>query len=334
MACLASAAFSPITRDGFAALFAEMLLVSMLLVLAYSLAGRWRQTWMPRWVAQVLAVALAAPVGPLIAQLLSVHGDLLAFVNSRPRVIGFWWVTVGGALVGALVTLGALYRERDAQARAQALYFALERERLERQAIDARLSLLQAQIAPHFLFNTLSNVQELVESGSPRAAPVFKSLIAYLRAAMPQLHQRSATVGDELALVQSYLDLMLMRMPDRLQFRMDVDPNLRALPFPAMALLTLVENAVRHGIDPSEQGGLITVGVRHTVTALGEPRACAWVSDTGVGMSETAAPGTGLTNLRARLQAALGPQATLELTEVQPSGLLAQLSWTLSPPQK
>src|SRR5262249_21315654 len=138
------------------------------------------------------------------------------------------------------------------QARAQELKFALERSTLEKQALDARLSLLQAQIEPHFLFNTLANVQELVESGSPRAAPVLQSLISYLRAAMPRLHDGEPTLGNEEDLVRSYLELMHMRMPDRLQVAIDVDPALRAQRFPSMALLTLVENAVRHGIDPSE----------------------------------------------------------------------------------
>ena len=90
---------------------------------------------------------------------------------------------------------------------------------------------MTAQIEPHFLLNTLANVQQLVESGSPRAAPVFRSLIAYLRAAMPQLHAQAATLGDEEKLVRAYLELMLMRMPDRLAFTVDIEPSLRALPF-------------------------------------------------------------------------------------------------------
>jgi LytS/YehU family sensor histidine kinase len=112
-------------------------------------------------------------------------------------VHGYVLVTLSAALIGTLFALGALYRERDAQARTDALQFALERETLQRQAADARLHLLTAQIEPHFLLNTLANVQQLVDSGSPRAAPVFRSLIDYLRAALPQLHQKNATLGDE-----------------------------------------------------------------------------------------------------------------------------------------
>ncbi len=329
LAFLAAVALYPITRNQFVEVLGETVFVALVLLMAYGAAGAWRQTWVPSWVAQVLAVAFAAPIAPLVVQLLSVNGDLGAFMSSRPRVIGFWWVTIGGGLVGLLVTLGALLRERDAQARAEALEFALERERLERQATDARLSLLQAQIEPHFLLNTLANVQELIESGSPRAAPVFKSLIAYLRAAMPQLNQRAATLGDEMGLVRSYLELMLMRMPDRLQFSVELEPAMRGLAFPAMALLTLVENAVKHGVDPSCEGGEISVRSSRTSAEDGRCMAKVSVADTGVGMSETAAPGTGLSNLQARLQVFFGAHASLELSENAPHGLRAEICWKI-----
>jgi LytS/YehU family sensor histidine kinase len=224
-------------------------------------------------------------------------------------------------VVGLLLTLGTLVREREAQARSQALQFALERATLERQAADARLSLLQAQIEPHFLFNTLANVQALVEAGSPRAPAVLASLIAYLRAAVPRLHERDGTLGQELDLVQAYLELMRMRMPDRLSFTIEADAALRLQRFPAMALLTLVENAVRHGIDPSEEGGHIAVRVARCSGAVEVA-----VEDSGVGLSETGGvSGTGLSNLRERLAAFFGPQARLELGGIEPHGLRATL---------
>lgn len=326
IASLAGAlAFYPITRNSFPELLGETLLVSTILLGAYLAAGAWRQTWVPRWVAQALAVAAAAPLGPLIVQLVSVQGDLYAFMGSRSRVVGFWWITISAALAGLLVTLGALVRERDAQARAQALQFALERETLMRQATDARLNLLQAQIEPHFLLNTLANVQELIESGSPRAAPVFQSLIAYLRAALPQLNQNGATLGNEADLVRAYLELMLMRMPDRLQFSVVLEPALRGLHFPSMALLTLVENAVHHGIDPGCDGGRIDVGARMQAGPDGRKQLQVWVADTGVGLSESAQPGIGLANLRARLQAVFQGRARLELSESTPHGVRAEI---------
>lgn len=324
-ALVAALALSPVTRDSFPALLAEMALVATVLLGAYLLAGGWAQTWVPRWVVQLVAVVVAAPLAPLMVHMISVQGNLAAFMGSRPRVAGFWWVTAMAATAGLLVTLTALYRERDAQARAQALQFALERETLMRQATDARLNLLQAQIEPHFLLNTLANVQELVESGSPRAAPVFKSLIAYLRATMPQLHQDGANLGQEEDLVRAYLDLMLMRMPDRLQYTVRMDPALRSMRFPAMSLLTLVENAVRHGIDPSCDGGRIDVTARRVVRPDGLADVHVGVADTGVGMSETAQPGIGLANLRARLQAYFTTPARLDMSEQEPHGVKAEI---------
>ncbi len=313
---------NPIFVTPFIVLLGRAMFIALALLVAFAAAGQWRQNWLPRWLAQVLAVALATPVATLIVYLVSVGGDIGA-MRTPERVAGFAWTTGSGLMVGLVLALGALYRERDAQARAQELQFALERETLERQALDARLSLLHSQIEPHFLFNTLANVQELVESRSPRAAEVLRSLIAYLRAAMPRLQDGGATLGDEESLVRAYLELMLMRMPDRLRFDVRVDPALRGLRFPPMALLTLVENAVRHGIDPAENGGVIEVRAERDADGLVRVS----VSDTGVGMSEAAQPGTGLTNLRARLQAFFGASATLELSEQAPSGLLAQLAF-------
>ncbi len=304
-------------------LIGRTMFLAVVLLLAFTAAGQWRQGLVPRWLAQVLAVGLAAPAGTFLVYLLSTGGDVLAFVQTPGRVMGFVWIAGTGMSIGLVLALGALYRERDAQARSQALAFELERETLERQALDARLTLLQAQIEPHFLFNTLANVQALVETGSPRAAPVLQSLIAYLRAAMPRLHGADPTLGDEEQLVRAYLELMRMRMPDRMQFQLKIDPALRSLRLPPMTLLTLVENAVRHGIDPSEAGGDIEVGA-----ALERGDAALvhlWVRDTGVGLSEAAPAGTGLANLRARLTAVFGADASLELGAVLPHGVRADL---------
>ena len=312
---------NPITLNPFVEVLGEALFVGMVLLCGFKVAGAWRQTVLPRWVAQVLAVTLGAALSPFIVQMLSVGGDFSAFTASRPMVRGYVLVTLSAGLIGSLFALGALYRERDAQARAEALQFALERETLQRQAADARLRLMTAQIEPHFLLNTLANVQQLVESGSPNAAPVFRSLIAYLRAAMPQLHQQTATLGDEERLVRAYLELMLMRMPDRLTFTIDIEPALRVLPFPQMGLLTLVENAIRHGIDPGCDGGRIEVGARRD--AGREVRL--WVTDTGVGLSEGAGTGTGLRNLQERLQAFFGPDSGVTLLEQAPHGVRAEI---------
>ena len=328
LALVAAVLLIPYTKNPFIELFGETLFVGIMLLFAFRAASAWRQDWMPRWLAQVIAVSVAAAVAPLIVQLLGTGGDFLAFIESRHHVRGYVLVTVCAAIIGTLFTLGALFREHDARARAQSLQLALLRETLERQTTAAQLHLMTAQIQPHFLLNTLANVQELVESGSPRAVPVFRALIEYLRAAMPHLQDREATLGDEERLVRSYLYLMQMRMPDRLSFSVEVDPELHAMRFPPMALLTLVENAIRHGIDPSCDSGNVEVGARRqdADTVL------LWVADTGVGLSEHAGQGTGLVNLDERLRAFFGPGARVELSEQAPHGLRADIRLRMPKP--
>jgi LytS/YehU family sensor histidine kinase len=234
-------------------------------------------------------------------------------------------LTFAGILFAPWIAVGALVRQRDAFAREQASAFALERSELERKALDARFRLLQAQVEPHFLFNTLANVQALVDAGAPQASKVLKSLIAYLRAAVPRLHETATTLGEELRLVRAYLEVMHMRMPDRLTFEVNYDETAIEVQCPPMTLLTLVENAVRHGIDPSEMGGSIVIVVR-----LESSRCVASVIDTGVGLKATGRGlGTGLASLRERLQLAFGAEAQLTLSEVLPHGVRAEVSFPI-----
>jgi signal transduction histidine kinase len=318
---------APVFHPPLPVLFGRTLFIAIVLLLAFTAAGQWRRAPLPRWVVQLIAVGLAAPIATLAVYLLSTGGDWQALFGNEARVTGFVMIGSSALLLGLVLALGSLYRERDAQANAQALQFALERETLERLAADAQLKVLQSQIEPHFLFNTLANVQALVESGSPRAAPVLGSLIAYLRAALPQLHRGAPTLGQEEALVRSYLELMQMRLPDRLAFSIDIDPALHALRLPPLTLLTLVENAVRHGIDPSEGGGHIEVGARRNADSA----VTLWVQDSGRGIDVSQAPGTGLASLRERLLASHGRAATLVLQDVQPHGVRAEITLPADP---
>jgi LytS/YehU family sensor histidine kinase len=138
---------------------------------------------------------------------------------------------------------------------------------------------------------------------------------------VPRLQQDRATLGDEERLVAAYLDLMQMRMPDRLRFTVDVDPALRALPFPPMALLTLVENAIHHGVDPAVDGGHVAVRAERGNAG----RVTIAVIDDGVGLDDTAREGTGLSNLRQRLAALYPRGAQLALAENHPRGLRAEI---------
>jgi signal transduction histidine kinase len=273
--------------------------------------------WIQRWVLQVVAVGVSMPV-TIIAMYLPVTPE------GAPS---FWehndWMllTFAAVLVAPWTALAAIVRQKEAFARHQKLAFALERSELERQALDARLHLLRAQVAPHFLFNTLANVQALVDAGSPQASTLLRSLIEYLRAAVPQLHEPAATIERELRLVRPYLELMQMRMPDRLQYAMHVDSSALEVRCPPTTLLTLVENAVRHGIDPSEEGGRIDIDIERR----GE-RCVVRVTDTGAGLHPSAnGLGTGLTTLRERLQLIFGDAAHLRLIPGAPRGVAVEV---------
>ena len=276
--------------------------------------------WLARWVVQLIGVVLAVPLGALMAYYLSSNASF-AFLQEKASLIGFAVLSASGMFCAPWIALGAIVRQREAHVRSQSLAFALERSELEREASDARLRLLQAQVQPHFLFNTLANVQALVDSGSPKASHVLGALITYLRAAVPSLDQPFTTVEEELALVRSYLELMHMRMPDRLRFALHVHDDTLSLRCPPLTLMTLVENAVRHGIDPAEEGGSIDIDVQ----ARGQ-QCHILVTDTGVGLQASGSSlGTGLSTLRERLALSVGGETSLTVTSVAPHGVSVAL---------
>lgn len=306
---------------------AHAVVVGLTAVLAFGLFEQWpAQLRLPRWVLQVVGVMIAVPLGALLAHSVSMAIDIHS-AHDAPQMTGLMILMVEGLLVGPWVAVGAMLQQRDIFARDQALAFELERSEFDRKVLDARLRLLQAQVKPHFLFNTLANVQALVNAGSPRASQVLANLTAYLRAAVPRMHVATTTLAEELELVRAYLELMQMRMPDRLQFALRIDPAAVKLQCPPMTLLTLVENAVHHGIDPSEEGGRIDVDVW-----LRDDRCLVRVMDTGVGLKKPGnGLGTGLSTLRERMQLAFGRDAQLNLTEIEPHGVCAELNFPARP---
>jgi hypothetical protein len=277
-------------------------------------------TRVPRWLLQLVGVVVAVPVGVLLPHLVHMGVSLHA-AHEQAQLLSLGYLVFAGLLLAPWIALGAMVRQRDLFVRDQALKFELERSELERDALDARLRLLQAQVEPHFLFNTLANVQALVDVGSEQARGVLASLIAYLRAAVPRMHEPATTLGQEFELVRAYLELMKMRMPDRLDFALNSDAASGAQQCPPMAVLTLVENAVRHGIDPSEAGGRIDIDV-----GIDGGRCVVRVTDTGVGLAAAGGGlGTGLVTLEERLELAFGGDARLRVAALEPHGVRAEL---------
>ena len=300
---------------------------AVVVLLAFTLASNVQVPRLPRHAARFLAIAVASPLALLGAYALTIPGGFEDLCCDNWGVISGWIrmtsVAVGISLVATLIYI---YLERDREARDEALRFALERRTLEKDALNARLKVLQAQVEPHFLFNTLANVQQLVEMRSERAAPLLRTLIQYLKLTVRESRDDMSTLGREMELVQHYLDIMRMRMPDRLRFAIDLPPELAATPIPPLAVLTLVENAVRHGLDPSEEGGEIHLCTRAEARGIHVQ-----VSDTGRGLQPSpSAPGssgsgTGLATLRERLEGHFGSAARLELSENSPQGVIASI---------
>ena len=304
--------------------FLRTIIVGLSATTAFALFERFPATlppWIQRWALQVVAVGVFMPLTTLLIYILSTSRGAPPFWKVPERMNGWMMLTFLGLLIAPWTAFVAVVRQKEAFARDQKLAFALERSELERQALDARLHLLQAQVAPHFLFNTLANVQALVDAGSPHASKVLRSLVAYLRAAVPLLNEPAATIERELQLVRPYLELMQMRMPDRLKYAMNVDASAMKVRCPPTIVLTLVENAVRHGIDPSEEGGRIDIDIERR----GE-RCVVRVKDTGAGLRESGnGLGTGLTTLRERLQLIFGDAAQLRLMSAAPRGVVAEV---------
>mgnify|MGYP000347601940 FL=1 len=186
---------------------------------------------------------------------------------------------------------------------------------LERRLTEAQMAALQAQVEPHFLFNTLALIGRLIETDPPEAAKVHAHLIAYLRSSLPQMRSAGgATLGKQLELSRAYLAIMQARMKERLMVRFEVPDFLSTSPFPPMMLQTLIENAIKHGLEPKIEGGTILVRARVDGATL-----VVDVCDDGIGIDLHADDGVGLANIRERLQLLYGNKAELVI-EAPPGG--------------
>nr|WP_314624963.1 histidine kinase [uncultured Noviherbaspirillum sp.] len=200
---------------------------------------------------------------------------------------------------------------------------------IERQAMQAQLQMLQAQVEPHMLFNTLANLQGLIATDPPRAQRLLEQLIDYLRATLKSSRAAATTLAEEFSLMDAYLGLMSIRMGERLAYRLDLPPALADVQIAPMLLQPLLENAIRHGLEPRIDGGRLDVSAVRQGSDL-----VLTVRDTGLGLDAPASHGTGLglDNIRERLQALYGPGASLVLAGNQPCGTVATLTFPMPQP--
>ena len=192
---------------------------------------------------------------------------------------------------------------------------ALRRSQADSQVAQLRLQSLRSRIEPHFLFNTLATVRRLHHTDPADGARLLGHFLSYLRLTLASETAQHATLGDEIDLVGAYLHIVALRMSGRLKLRWDVSAELRGCELPPLLIASLVENAVKHGIAPRPEGGMIEVAAR-AVGALLEVT----VADTGAGFSGSGGSGIGLLNTRARLATLYGAAGTLTLENNRPSG--------------
>ncbi len=221
-----------------------------------------------------------------------------------------WLSMVGGTIVFSIVWALVAWDE-------------WHEEQLKRQAQDAQMRLLQAQIEPHYLFNTLANVRSLIDCDTKAASELLDAFTDHLRASLEQMRADTVTLDQELALVGHYLKLMQLRMGDRLRYRIEADPAVRSLPVPPLLLQPLVENAVHHGLERSVEPGTITLRA-----AVVDGRLCLSVEDDGLGLGAPAqrrGRGVATQNIRERLAARWGQSASLRIEPNHPRGVVATL---------
>ena len=211
-------------------------------------------------------------------------------------------------------------RSRASQVVADVKRREADYHRMSQQVTEAKLQALQAQVEPHFLYNTLASVQALTEVDPARANTLTGHLIMYLRNALPKMRESISTVQQEIELVKSYLNILQMRMGDRLSFEIDVPPELMNAPFPPLMLPTLVENAIKHGLEPQREGGKVTIRAEEHDGMLR-----LIVADTGRGFAESLGAGVGLANIRERLAGLFGDKGKLTLEANQPRGVVAAI---------
>lgn len=290
--------------------------LAMILTLAtLGAAMGWWLWWRP-WRQPLMVVQLGMG---LVAGLAAAALSELVPERENRLVLGMF-LAASAAALSLLLWFLVVWRAQQIEAR-----LAEQAERA--QAIEMARRLAAAQLEPHFLFNTLSSLQHWVDTRDERASPLLAALTGYLRATLPMFKRPTLPLADECVAVERYLQVMQARLGTRLAWGLDIEPALATLPLPSGALLTLVENAVQHGIEPSVRGGTLHVRARRR-GALAEIE----VVDDGAGLPAQPADGVGLTNVRQRLALLGGPGAALALEPRPAGGCIARLTLPVHQP--
>jgi len=277
-------------------------------------------------------VAIACAVGSVTAVTVWLKnwfetGGTLDISPGVPPIVSLVSDWIRHFLIAGLLCGVYLYTRRSAEMTAAAHAALADAARMAREATEARLQVLEAQIEPHFLFNTLAHVKRLYETDRDAGVRMLRNLKDYLSIALPQMREAAPTLGREIDHVVAYLGIQQIRMGRRLAYGIDVPHDVRDARVPSLMVLTLVENAVRHGLTPLPEGGRIDVRATASGASLRID-----IADTGRGFAKSQGGGTGLANIRARLASTYGPAARLSLALKQPGGVIATIELPFEPP--
>ena len=292
-----------------------------LLVLLYpAMSIRMSRLW------RILSVASALVVGAFFGTVLVVlvkGRDIGMMFSDKEKLWSFVLTAAIGFIFGSIAVTVLATRARIARAEAELMRSEADRQRLARKHAEAELKVIRAQIEPHFLFNTLANLSFLIKNNPEQALAMLENLIDYLQAAVPRIRGETSTLRNELTMASAYVAILQIRMGDRLQAVFEVPQELLALPFPPMMLITLIENAIKHGLNELPEGGTITVSACRRAGSL-----MLSVADTGAGLPQSGndlRDGIGLSNIRERLVSMYGERGRLTLAANQPRGAVAML---------
>jgi signal transduction histidine kinase len=294
----------------------DQMVIAAAILLALALAGRLPlRRLAPRVLLFVAALLAGAALGEWAV--LWLKWRALPTVDVATVVGRAWrWAPIS-AVMGGIV----LFRQRTRELDARIHESDVTRLKLEQQRVEMQLQMLQSQIEPHFLFNTLATIRRLHQIDPARGRETLADFIHYLRCALPEMRANETTLGREVDLITAYLDVLRVRMGSRLDFTIDVAPRLRNHRIPPLSLATLVENAVKHGLGGLPEGGKLAIGAW-----LEQDSLVLRVADTGTGLPASQGTGMGLTNLRVRLRGLYGEAGTLVLSPNEPRGVAATLT--------
>lgn len=284
--------------------------VSIYAVLAFSKTVR----FLPRLVMIMLAMVVGALSGMTIAAFSLRNPAFL--LNGQFRIVQ---TILFGLLFGSIISYIFISREKISAGNALLMEEKFKRLALEKKAVETEFQFLQSQIEPHFLFNTLSNVMSLIDTSPGRAKTMLGDFVSFLRSSLSLRRDSTITISQEMDLISNYLNILRVRMGDRLKVDISVHEDVREHPIPPLLIQPLVENAVKHGLEPKPEGGAIAV-----ICESRSGKVRIEVSDSGRGIGDSVGgTGIGLANIEKRLNLLYGSKGRLTLHERKPSGVTA-----------